>query len=158
MVNPMTESIRTLVIFKSSLFNSMVVKDYFINPCCFGDDAAKWMMKKLHENGIHTAEEPVQEDFGWFFEFRVGSDDYHFTIGYRPGDGDEGEWIGWIERNPGFFGTITGGRHRNIRPEAIQAIASILSNSPEIREVHWHYHKDFDRGREDLGTKAPFNS
>ena len=38
---------RTLVTFRSSAFNTTQPKDYFINPGCFGDDVAKWLMGEL---------------------------------------------------------------------------------------------------------------
>src|SRR5437016_2303767 len=50
--------------FRSSAFNTSVVKPYFINECCFGDDLAEWMIARLRANGIQTDDKPGQEDFG----------------------------------------------------------------------------------------------
>ena len=62
---------KTLATFKSNLFNSTETKDYFINPNCFGDDVAKWLLQELRAKGIKTDKEPGQEDFGWFFDFTL---------------------------------------------------------------------------------------
>jgi hypothetical protein len=47
----MTAKIRTVVTFESSLFNTSDPKDYFINPCCFGDDVAVWLAQQLRAKG-----------------------------------------------------------------------------------------------------------
>ena len=43
----MAEPVRTVVTFRSSAFNTTESKDYFINECCFGDDAARWIIERL---------------------------------------------------------------------------------------------------------------
>ena len=67
--------VRRNVIFQSTAFNTSEPKDYFINDCCYGDDLARWIMEQLRARGIHTGQVPGQEDFGWFFTFRVGETD-----------------------------------------------------------------------------------
>jgi hypothetical protein len=39
----MDPKIKTVVAFESTAFNMAEPKDYFINPCCFGDDVATWL-------------------------------------------------------------------------------------------------------------------
>jgi hypothetical protein len=150
------DTVRTVVTFKSAAFNFSEPRDYFINPCCFGDDVARWLAEQLRGKGYQANEVPGQEDFGWYFTFRVSGIAYCFVIGHRPGDENiEGEWIGWLERNRGLTGFILGSRNRGIQPAAVQVIHEILSNSQQIRDIHWHLLRDFRAGREDLGSAAP---
>lgn len=125
--------------FRSLLFNISVPRDYFINPNCFGDDAAVWMIQNLNERGIVTANEPGQEDFGWYFTFVVKDVEHCLLIGFQPNDPARGDqWIGWIERSAGFLSSIFGGRNRRVLPEAVDLIDSILRSSPHIHDVTWH--------------------
>ena len=73
--------------------------DYFINPCCFGDDVAKWLIRELRRQGMEIDEEPGQEDFGWYLNFETAGVAHTFVIGHRQtGATEEGTWIGWLER------------------------------------------------------------
>ncbi len=148
--------LRTVVTFRSSAFNTTEEKDYFINPGCFGDDVGKWVIQELRTRGLHTDEEPGAEDFGWYITFQVGDLEYCFVISYRPANGEpEGDWIGWLERSKGLFASMLGLRKKGIQPEAAQAIHAVLSSSPQIREMRWHFQKDFHAGREELASERP---
>src|SRR6185295_1206465 len=112
--------IRTLVTFQSPAFNGTERRDYFINDCCYGDDVARWLIEQLRSRGLQTDDEPGQEDFGWYFGFKVGGTGYHFVIGHRPADGqDPAVWIGWLERKAGVLGSMFGARERGIQPEGV---------------------------------------
>jgi hypothetical protein len=132
-------------------------RSYFINPCCFGDDLAKWLIHELRNRGVDTDDDPGQEDFGWYFNFHVAGMPHIFVIGHRPDDqsSEEGTWIGWIERRRGFVGSLLGGSKRGISSAAPQTLHSILSSSPEIQDIRWHFRLDFDKGHEELGVPAP---
>ena len=148
--------VRTVVTFESSAFNTSERKDYFINDCCYGDDMAHWLMKQLRSGGNQTDAEPGQEDFGWYFAFRAGDVEYQFIIGHRPADGDDpAVWIGWLERKQGLLGSLFGGRKRGIQPEAVRLLHSVLSSSPEVTSIRWHYQPEFDAGREENGNTEP---
>ena len=82
----MAHSLRTLVMFRSSAFNTSERKPYFINDDCFGDDVARWMISRLRSLAIETDDEPAQEDFGWYFGFCTPDGSYSFVLGYRPDD------------------------------------------------------------------------
>jgi hypothetical protein len=139
----MESEIRAVVTFESTAFNMTEPKDYFINPCCFGDDVAAWLIRELRKQGMWTDEKPGQEDFGWYLNFEVAGVGYTFVIGHRPnGETEAGTWIGWLERK------------RGIQASAAQAIHQILTGSPVIREVRWHFQRDFDGGVE-RGTSSP---
>jgi hypothetical protein len=129
---------RTEATFHSSAFNTSEVKSYFINPCCFGDDLAMWMMARLRAAGVRTGDEPRQEDFGWYFEFDVPAGTHCCVLGYQEGD-PEGRWLLWLERSRGFVGSILGMRKRGIDATAVQALQDLLGNAPEIRDLKWQH-------------------
>ena len=57
----MSENVRTHVTFVTRLFNTEEVKDYFINPICFGDDCAQWLIDRLVSQGSEKVDElPTQ--------------------------------------------------------------------------------------------------
>ncbi len=130
---------KTEVHFRSTAFNCTEPKDYFINDRCFGDDVARRLIQQLRAQGIQTAGEPGQEDFGWYLTFHAGFSEHCFVIGFQPNDPATGDqWLGWLERQTGFLGSLFGGRKRGILPEAIHAIDTALKASPDIERVTWH--------------------
>jgi hypothetical protein len=129
------EQIQNCVIFRTSAFNTTVPKNYFNNPSCFGDDAARWIMVELGIRGFHTDVEPNQQDFGWYFTFEAAGIRHHAVIGYRPAAyGGEGEWICWVERKAGVFGAVFK-MTKKVKPEAVKAIQEVLSSSPAVKVV-----------------------
>jgi hypothetical protein len=154
----MESEIRTVVTFESTAFKLTEPKDYFINPSCFGDDVAEWLIRELRKQGIRTDEKPGQEDFGWFLNFEAAGVGHTFVIGHRPtGETEAGTWIGWLERKRGLIGSIVGGRRRGIQASAAQAIHQTLTASPVVRDVRWHFQRDFDSGieRSALSPRIP---
>jgi hypothetical protein len=139
---------RTLVTFQSTAFNTTQQKLYFINPGCYGDDAARWLMLRLRAAGLATDPEPGQEDFGWYFNFTVLEGQHCCVLGLRPAsDGVPETWVAWLERRRSFLGSIVGGRDRGIASTAVSAIHEALS-APEILALRWHEKPEFDRGEE----------
>lgn len=131
---------KTVFQFRSSYFNTKVSQDYFINPSCFGDDLALWIIEKLRQKGIVTGATPEQEDFGWYVTYIINSKEYCVVVGFQPNDVFRGDcWIGEIERHGGLFDSLLGGRHRGIETEAVEAIDSILKSAPEIHDLEWRY-------------------
>lgn len=125
----------TILAFQSTAFNTTTKKDYFINPNCFGDDVARWLIAELRINGYDADETPGQEDFGWYVRFEIRGAKHDVVIGYRPNSHNGcDEWICWIERTAGLVGSLFGKRQQ-IAPEAVEAIRRILSVSPQIREL-----------------------
>jgi hypothetical protein len=105
---------------------------------------------------MKSDEKPGQEDFGWYLDFEVAGISHTFVILHRPtGENEEGTWIGWLERSRGFIGSLLGGRKRGIQPSAVEVIHRILSGSPIIRDVRWHFSHDFDMGHEERGASTP---
>jgi hypothetical protein len=152
----MDSRIRTVVTFNSTAFNMAEPRDYFINPCCYGDDLAVWLIGELRKRGVKTDEKPGQEDSGWYVNFEIAGTGHTFVIGHRPnGESEAGTWIGWLERNRGFFDSILGRRKRGIQPSAVVVVHGILSGSPLIRDARWHFERDFDKGAEEPGASSP---
>ena len=146
---------KTLATFESAAFNTQEEKDHFINPGTFGDDLAKWLIGRLRQAGLRTDDEPGQEDFGWYLDFRVPEGEHCVVLGFRPEDpAPDGCWIAWLERSRGLIGSLFGGRQRGIAASAVAAVHQALQD-PEIRNVRWHQKGDFDALREDLGTPEP---
>jgi hypothetical protein len=124
--------------FRSTYFNTSVPKDHFVNPSCYGDDLAEWLIARFKASGIETSAEPRPEDFGWYFTFVLDRTKYCVVLGFQPNDPDSGDcWIGWIERDAGFLGSIMGRRNRGISGDAIAILDRVLRSSPEIRDLVW---------------------
>jgi hypothetical protein len=51
------------LIFSTDRFNLSSPRKYFINDCCYGDDAARWLVERLRARGLSVTE-PDQEDWG----------------------------------------------------------------------------------------------
>jgi hypothetical protein len=137
-------SISRNVIFRSTAFNTTEPKDYFINDCCFGDDVAKWLITELRKRGVAAEEQPGQEDFGWYINFRAGELRYCLLISYRPGeDGELGDWMLTLERICGALGFLFGAANRGIELPGAQAIHAVLTSSPQISDIRWFIDSDF---------------
>jgi hypothetical protein len=148
----MAHEITRIVTFSSTAFNTTDSKDYFINPGCFGDDLSNWLLGELRQRGLETGSEPGQEDFGWYLNFLIANRGYTVVVGYKP---DDKTWIGWVERSCGLVASLFGGRKRSIEPAAIETLHSILSESPRIERVRWHFEPNFNRGEAESGLSAP---
>lgn len=142
--------------FQAASFNTTEQDDHFLNPGNFGDDLCQWLMEKLRSDGIQCDEKPDQEDFGWYFNFRLGEKRYCVVCGYRPAsEEDPGLWIAWIERHAGFISSIFGGRDKDIDPEAPRLVHRLLSGSQELSGINWYYKKDFESGGEGRASPTP---
>jgi len=63
MINMRSKANRNLVTFKSSSFNTTEAMPYFIQPDCFGDDLANWLIDQLTFRDNRTYEKPSQRDY-----------------------------------------------------------------------------------------------
>lgn len=141
-----------VVTWRSSAFNTAQPQPYFINPGCYGDDAARWLIARLRAAGIDTDAEPDQEDFGWFFEFRIDNRAHCFVLSCRPEEDGSSTWVGAIEAGGAILARI---RNRGkLDRRSFTAIHQALSCSAEISDVRWHRRPDFDAGIEH-GVASP---
>ena len=142
--------------FECAAFNTTERRDYFLHESAYGDDLAEWLMDELRARNIEIDAEPGQDEFGWHFGFRKDEVDYRFTVSRRPAGAERpGVWIGLLERKAGRFGKLLRGAGRGIESEAVLAIHSVLNSSLLIRNLKWHYRRDFEANKEELGTAEP---
>jgi hypothetical protein len=147
---------RATVVFQSAAFNTTEARPYFINPDCFGDDLAKWLIPRFRGAGASTDDEPGQEDFGWYFDFAVDGVNHCLVLLFRPGDDDHpGLWVATVERARGLLASIFIGRQRGVQRAAVELVHRALADAPEIAAVAWHFSQYFLRGEENNGSSAP---
>jgi hypothetical protein len=90
----------------TDLFEHREVKPHFINPCCFGEDFATWLLSELvplRDAGFELSA-PIQEDYGWGLWCRRGKDAFWIALGYC-GDGptdEPAEWAVSVDYDPGL--------------------------------------------------------
>lgn len=154
------KEVRTIVTFKSQSFNTSEARPYFTNPCCFGDDVCHFLIGKFKEAGLECDEKPGQEDFGWYFNFKYNSQAFCLLAAFRPEEEnssspDSGLWNLYLERAAEFIASIFGARNKGMDQALAQKLHSILSATNEFSELRWHFRRDFDASREELGTPQP---
>lgn len=157
------KSLRTIITFQSTAFNTSNELPHFINPGCYGEDLCLYLAEKFQQAGWQC-QQPGQEDFGWYLNFTCDADKYCLVCGFRPGQeealsnqentADQGLWIIQIEHAVGFLASIFGGRNRNIDSKVLEKMGEILAACPELTNLRWHLAADFNKGKEDLGTKT----
>lgn len=152
-VGSVTSNIRTVVTFTSSAFDTTEPKDYFVNPCCFGDDLAKWLIEQFKHHRIAVDEEPGQEDYGWYVTFRANGTPHWFLFSFRSSP-DGGEWIGFVERS-GFFRSLMRRSAKDVEASAVKTIHLMFNAAPIIHNLRWHFRRDFDLGNEAQGQPEP---
>lgn len=100
------ERLRSLITVETDLFEHKQVKPHFINPCCFGEDFAAWLIGQLAplaQSGFIFSE-PIQEDYGWDFWAWCGKDPFWVALSYV-GDGPQeppAQWVVSVNYDPGF--------------------------------------------------------
>jgi hypothetical protein len=91
---------------ETDLFDHREVKPHFINPCCFGEDFARWLRDRLAglaEEGFELSD-PVQEDYGWGFWATRERDTFWIALSFC-GEGPSeapAEWVVSLGYDPGL--------------------------------------------------------
>ena len=96
------ESVRV----ETDLFEYREVKPHFINPCCFGEDFARWLRRELADLAAagFQLSEPIQEDYGWGLWASRGPDPFWIAISFC-GEGpteEPAEWVVSTGYDPGL--------------------------------------------------------
>jgi hypothetical protein len=94
------------VTVQTDLFEHREVKPHFINPCCFGEDFARWLRHELADLAATGFElsEPIQEDYGWGFWASHGSDPFWIALSFCGQGPTEklAEWVVSVGYDPGL--------------------------------------------------------
>ncbi len=126
------------ILFQTDRFNVSGVKDHFINPCCFGEDAAQWLGAKLAEKGV-TVEQPGQEDWGWYLLAEHGLERYILGLGGYHTDGapgtNDGEWRIIVEKKRSLSNRILGGNAIAEMDPLLSMIEDILHEQSDVRNI-----------------------
>jgi hypothetical protein len=91
---------------ETDLFEHREVKEHFINPCCFGEDFARWLKGQLADlvpAGFELSES-IQEDYGWGFWATHGKDPLWIALSYC-GEGpteEPAQWVVSVSYDPGL--------------------------------------------------------
>jgi hypothetical protein len=94
------------ITIETGMFEHREVKPHFINPCCFGEDFAIWLIRELSplaDCGF-TFSNPIQEDYGWGFWASQGKDPFWVALSFV-GDGPQAppaQWIVTVIYDPGL--------------------------------------------------------
>ena len=91
---------------RTDLFEHREVQPHFINPCCFGEDFARWLRAQLADLAAagYELSEAIQEDYGWGFWATRGTDPFWIALGFC-GDGpteEPAEWVVSVSYDPGL--------------------------------------------------------
>ena len=94
------------ITIETDLFEHREVRPHFINPCCFGEDFAIWLIGELSPLTAagFVFSKPIQEDYGWGFYVTLGKTPFWVALSYV-GDGpQEGpvQWVVTIVYDPGL--------------------------------------------------------
>jgi hypothetical protein len=152
-----SKNARTHVTFVTKLFNTEDVKDYFINPRCFGDDCAQWLIVWLvSQGGEKVDEQPTQEDWGWLFSATVGQRDFMIGVGLFEDEEAPNVWLVFIKPQLGLLSRKLFGRSDDAELLAVcQAVDRALKSTSEISDVRWHAEEDWMKGKSGNWRSAP---
>ena len=130
---------RNNVRFSSGLFAEADAGDTPPGPGRGGGRLAAWLQRHLRDRGA-SAEGPVLEDWGCLLT--VDGPDARLMIGCGPVDGEEGQWLVFVEPLPGT-GSIWARLFSRKQP-ADPALArfctrldEVLRAEPEITGIEW---------------------
>jgi hypothetical protein len=126
------------IMIETDLFEHREVKPHFINPCCFGEDFARWLRQEFlcgPELGFEFSE-PLQEDYGWGLWISRGKDRFWVALSYV-GDGPEeapAQWIISVSYDPGLnlAKRLFHRPDRQALEQLQDRIRQILTSSPDI--------------------------
>lgn len=121
--------------FRTNLFESRTPQPHFINPNCFGEDAAHWLRHRMQ--GLRFGFSAVfQEDYGWGF---WADGQYWVAVVLLEASGEPPQWLIGVDYDPGldlkqrFFGKADA---RTIA-RLCAAIHAALLSEPRITELRW---------------------
>lgn len=128
---------RDHVTFLSDAFNLTEVRENFINPCCFGEDVAVWMIERLRAHpDLEVTPEPCQEDWGW--EVFLSCRGRRFFIGIGQYEMDDGlGWLCFVESRLPFYMRWFGLMDDAEKQVVCDALGVALEGHGGITAIHW---------------------
>ncbi len=126
------------ILFETDRFNLSEVKEHFINPCCFGEDATEWLRQRLTEKGL-TAGATGQEDWGWYLFARQDSRSYFLGVGGYHRESavgkNDGEWRIMVEKKRSVWEKLQGKNELTEDDPILAILEEILRREADIRKV-----------------------
>jgi hypothetical protein len=127
------------ILFKTSRFNLSKVGEHFINPCCFGEDLARWLRIKLIKRSVGVRQ-PYQEDWGWELPATQGNNSYYLCMSGKSDESstnkDDGEWRIIVEKKRSIAQRLRRKGKIAAKDEMVRTIEEILCAEPTVRKVH----------------------
>jgi hypothetical protein len=134
----MSGTSRSDLIFSTDRFNLSEPREYFINDCCYGDDAARWLVDRLRARGL-TVTEPDQEDWGWYFDAQFDGAAYFVGVGGNSDDEisgtNRGEWRFMVEKHRTLWQKLSGANRLDEHDAFIALLKDILASEPNLQFV-----------------------
>ena len=124
---------KTHVTFATEAFEQETPQAHFINPCCFGEDCARWLADRLKERGFAVGK-IFQEDWGWCFYV----DKLWLGVGLVE---DEKLWLI-------FCGS------EEAQQQLCITIDEVLKATTHIRDIKWYTKESYLHGK-DEGASSP---
>ncbi len=128
-----------IVSFRSNAFNTSTPEKHFVSPRSYGSDLANWLINELALRHAATQPAIAQKDAGWVVRFRLHKASYDFGVRFRDPD-----WVGFLERRRGLVGRLFHTLQKNVEPDALMLVDSMLSSSDLISDVRWAHDDSAD--------------
>ena len=134
----MSVTSRSDLLFTTDRFNLSEPREYFINDCCFGDDAARWLVEQLRARGL-TATDPDQEDWGWYFDADFEGVTYFVGVGGNsdddPVDPNRGQWRLMVQKHRTLWQKLSGANRLDEHDPFVALLKDILASDPNLQFV-----------------------
>ena len=133
----------THVEFRSTAFPPYEAESEEVNPGRFGKRLAEYLSAALQERGEHVGE-LFPEDWGWVVPIENAA--FNLWIGVGNYEEYADGFLCFIEPHQGFVRKLWKKIPARERIEVLQRrIDEALKSHPEVREVKWSTHEEFNR-------------
>ena len=140
---------RTQLTFRSEKFPPDPDEEELVNPGLWGRRLARYLEQALEDRGIATGG-IGSEDWGWLVH--VENADFPIWIGCGHQNGDADEFLCFLHPDrPWVRRWLRRIETRPVLERLADALESILSSDPKIRELRW------EGGGTEPGTKPPLS-
>lgn len=129
MLPALSESMNQIT-FETDRFNLSEEKDNFINPCCYGEDAADWFKPQMLSAGIEVID-IYQEDWGWEISCSFKGNKYYIGLGGAPEvEGqNNGEWRVMVTKSRSFIQILKGKNKLSAQEPILCALSGIITKA-----------------------------